>query len=180
MEWILKNLELILWIAGPIAIWINQRAREKRGQEADYDQDGIPEIAPTIAPPADDVAREARARSIQRGLQRQRQQSQTQPNSPPPPPPPAGYRLASPASPSESPAARQKTRSGSRPKPAASTQLTGPPPLPSQSRRTPHRKSINLLPELRNPEAIRKAIVLREILGPPVALRKDTLQSEYP
>lgn len=180
MEWILKNLELILWIAGPIAIWINQRARQKRGQAADYDEDGIPEITPSLAPPADDVAREARARRIQRELMRQLQQNQSQPPSPPPPPTPAGYRLASPAARSENPTARQKIRSGSRPKPAASTQLTSPPPLPSQSRRTASRKPINLLPELRNPEAIRKAIVLREILGPPVALRKDTLQSEYP
>ena len=44
MEWILKNLELILWIAGPIAVWINQRARQKRGQAADYDEDGIPHV----------------------------------------------------------------------------------------------------------------------------------------
>ena len=175
MEWILKNLELILWIAGPIAIWINQRARQKRGQAADYDEDGIPEITPSLTPPADDVAREARARRIQRELMRQLQQNQSQPPSPPPPPTPAGYRLASPAARSENPPARQKIRSGSRPKPAASTQLTSPPPLPSQSRRTVGRKPINLLPELRNPEAIRKAIVLREILGPPVALRKDTL-----
>ena len=108
MEWILKNLELILWIAGPIAVWINQRARQKRGQAADYDEDGIPEIAPSLAPPADDVAREARARRIQRELMRQLQQNQSQTPSPPPPPTPAGYRLASPASPSEIPTARQK------------------------------------------------------------------------
>ena len=89
MEWILKNLELILWIAGPIAVWINQRARQKRGQAADYDEDGIPEIAPSLAPPADDVAREARARRIQRELMRQLQQNQSQTPSPPPPPTPA-------------------------------------------------------------------------------------------
>jgi hypothetical protein len=43
MKWVLEHLQLIIVIAGAIAYWINQRAREKAGQEADYDEDGVPE-----------------------------------------------------------------------------------------------------------------------------------------
>jgi hypothetical protein len=46
MRWIFENLNLIIVIAGAIAWWINQRAREKSGDAADYDDDGIPESRP--------------------------------------------------------------------------------------------------------------------------------------
>lgn len=43
MRWILEHFQLIIVIAGAIAWWLNQRAREKAGQETDYDEDGTPE-----------------------------------------------------------------------------------------------------------------------------------------
>jgi hypothetical protein len=46
MRWILENLNLIIIIAGAVAWWLNQRAREKAGESADYDDDGIPEVKP--------------------------------------------------------------------------------------------------------------------------------------
>ena len=46
MNWVLDHLQIIIVVAGAIAYWINQRAREKAGQEADYDEDGIPENRP--------------------------------------------------------------------------------------------------------------------------------------
>jgi hypothetical protein len=48
MAWVFEHLQLILVIAGVIAYWINQRAREQAGEDADYDGDGTPERrAPT-------------------------------------------------------------------------------------------------------------------------------------
>jgi len=35
----------------------------------------------------------------------------------------------------------------------------------------PPTKSADLLRDLRNPESMRRAMILREVLGPPVALR---------
>lgn len=83
MDWIFDNLQLILVVAGAIAYWLNQRAREKAGQEADYDQDGIPEhrppplerspgreIAGPLARQAGDLDQEERARRIREEIQR--------------------------------------------------------------------------------------------------------------
>ncbi len=46
MHWILDNLQLLIFIAGAVAWWLNQRAREKAGESADYDADGTPEARP--------------------------------------------------------------------------------------------------------------------------------------
>ena len=43
MDWILDNLQIVLAIAGAIAYWLNARNKEKAGEEADYDGDGIPD-----------------------------------------------------------------------------------------------------------------------------------------
>jgi hypothetical protein len=44
MEWVFDNLQLIIVIAGSVAWWLNQRARERAGEKADYDADGKPEV----------------------------------------------------------------------------------------------------------------------------------------
>ncbi len=46
MHWILDNLQLLIFIAGAVAWWLNQRMREKAGERADYDADGTPEARP--------------------------------------------------------------------------------------------------------------------------------------
>lgn len=43
MRWILEHFQLVIVLAGALAWWLNQRKREKAGQSADYDDDGIPE-----------------------------------------------------------------------------------------------------------------------------------------
>lgn len=80
MNWILDHLQIIIVVAGAIAYWINQRAREKAGQEADYDEDGIPEnrrgprgetreLTPQNRQ-GTDVDQEERARRIREEIQR--------------------------------------------------------------------------------------------------------------
>ena len=46
MDWILSHLQLILAIAGAIAYWLNARNKEKSGEPADYDGDGLPDNQP--------------------------------------------------------------------------------------------------------------------------------------
>ncbi len=43
MDWILDHVQFIAIVAGVVAYWINQRRREREGQDADYDGDGIPD-----------------------------------------------------------------------------------------------------------------------------------------
>lgn len=101
MNWVLDHLQIIIVVAGAIAYWINQRNREKAGQEADYDEDGIPENRP--APRAEtrelsprnregtDIDQEERARRIREEIQRKIAERRGQahaPSAPAAPPPP--------------------------------------------------------------------------------------------
>lgn len=102
MNWVLDHLQLIIVIAGAIAYWINQRVREKSGQNADYDEDGIPENRPgqraetrELAPrnrEGTDIDQEERARRIREEIQRKIAERRGQAQSPAPtpaaPPPP--------------------------------------------------------------------------------------------
>lgn len=93
MDWIFDHLQLIIVIAGAIAYWINQRAREKSGQEADYDEDGIPENRPTPLQRAETrdggaFEQEERARRIREEIQRKIAERRGQAVPPPMPAPP--------------------------------------------------------------------------------------------
>jgi len=73
MKWVLDNLQIILVVAGTIAYWLNQRRRDKAGEEADYDGDGIPDNQSPrrkIDPNQPDPEEEARARKIQEEIRR--------------------------------------------------------------------------------------------------------------
>lgn len=60
MRWFLEHIQVVIAVAGIIAWWVNQRRREKEGQSADYDGDGIPERNPGAEPYDDDQARRVR------------------------------------------------------------------------------------------------------------------------
>jgi len=45
VDWIFEHIQFIAIVAGVIAYWVNQRRRAKEGESADYDGDGIPDIA---------------------------------------------------------------------------------------------------------------------------------------
>ena len=73
MDWILDHLQFIIAFAGVVAYWLNQRRREKSGEEADYDGDGIPENRPVrrkLDPNEPDPEEAERARQIQDEIRR--------------------------------------------------------------------------------------------------------------
>ena len=97
MNWIFEHLQIIIVVAGAIAYWINQRAREKAGQEADYDEDGIPdnrqaprvetrEIRP-VARDGVDTEQAERVRRIQEEIRRKIAERRGQAAPPPMPAP---------------------------------------------------------------------------------------------
>ncbi|MBL9205743.1 MAG: hypothetical protein JNN01_11695 [Opitutaceae bacterium] len=73
MDWILDHLQILVFFAGIIAYWINQRRREKAGESADYDGDGIPDT-PTVRrkldPNEPDPEEAERTRKIQEQIRR--------------------------------------------------------------------------------------------------------------
>ncbi len=73
MDWIFDHFQVLIAIAGAIAYWLNQRRRERSGESADYDGDGIPETPPTVRrldPNEPDPAEAERTRQIQEEIRR--------------------------------------------------------------------------------------------------------------
>jgi len=73
MDWIFDNFQILIAVAGGIAYWLNQRRRERAGESADYDGDGIPETPPTVRrldPNEPDPVEVERTRQIQEEIRR--------------------------------------------------------------------------------------------------------------
>ena len=200
MDLILDNLQLLLVIAGSIAYWLNQRKRERGGESADYDEDGIPESRPTVAPNADAMEEEVRTRRIQEEIRRKIQERRGG-GAPVPAPPPLREEAPAYEIPSEPDWREEEVpRSVPQPPPLDDGVLARQRALQEQLEALAERrraalaaarndspvtaaaigasatgmaspKSGALLRDLRNPESVRRAIVLREVLGPPLALR---------
>jgi len=114
VDWILDHLQFIIAFAGVVAYWLNQRRREKAGEEADYDGDGIPENRPVrkkLDPNELDPEEAERARRIQDEIRRKilERRSGNAPIEEPPP-------LMSPARPATRPVWAEPTEA---PRPAA-------------------------------------------------------------
>lgn len=219
MDWIFEHLNVIIVVAGAIAYWINQRAREKAGQEADYDEDGVPENRPgrTREMPAHpargaDFDQEERNRRIREEIQRKiaERRGQGAPSAPPPmppprldpfrpvfreevapPPPPLRPEPAPMPPPMPAPAAAYEDASALERQRRLAEQLQELEEQRREARRQAERArgqlaapalaaasiggapvgSRSVAAELRDPRALRRAFVLREVLAAPVGLR---------
>jgi hypothetical protein len=229
MNWVLDHLQIIIVVAGAIAYWINQRAREKAGQEADYDEDGIPENRPAqrmetqtreLSPQnrsGTDIDQEERARRIREEIQRKIAERRgrapgSAPAAPPPVPRLDPFRpvFQEEARPVPPPIRRADAAPTPPPVPARAPQVINPyddsESLERQRRlaeqleeleaqRAEARRvasqtrgegatvvtvansggavigSRSIGAELRDPRALRRAFVLREVISAPVALR---------
>jgi hypothetical protein len=217
MSWIFEHIQLVVVIGGAIAYWINQRAREKTGQAADYDADGVPERRSTGRQPGEPASvnqvpgattdADERVRRIQEEIRRKIAERRGHAA-----PSPAATTVSTPqplrrvhgeGAPSMPPVIREvvynyddkaalerqrklaEQMEALESKRRAAQRLAQ---LESESGRSavaastayaigrPHvaepggvRES--LASDLRSPQVLRRAMVLREVLGPPVALR---------
>jgi hypothetical protein len=217
MSWIFEHIQLVLVVAGVIAYWLNQRAREKAGQEADYDEAGVPENRPNARRPdvreltpasRDGSSPEAdeRVRQIQEEIRRKIAERRGQVAPPPIPIPEREQPVRQSQPPEREPApapvrererevitayddtaalerqrrlAEQLEELESRRREArmaaqaasagAGSRAEGDFALAKEI--SPGAGSRSLTAELRDPKALRRAMVLREVLGGPVALR---------
>lgn len=199
MEWILDHLQLLILGAGAVAYWLNQRRRERQGQPADYDEDGRPENRPP-APVAEAHHEDAeRTRRIQEEIRRKIMERRGAPSLPPPEVAPRP--VAMPTMPdllevlrprrepeahpvSQEALERQRAlaaqmedlearreatlRQAAQTAAAAQVQTARVAAAAASAKRHEER---DWLATLRNPQSARRAIVLREVLGPPVGLR---------
>lgn len=196
MDWIFDHLQLVIVISGAIAYWLNQRRREKEGQDADYDGDGIPDVRVPRIPQADALEEEERTRRIQEEIRRKimERRGGAAPVPPAVPVPVDTYReqsgwreeaprpLPVPVAPpplDETIMARQRALQEQiealEVRRAATRARAGSPVFPSAPatvRKDARRDELPaLVTALRPPHALRQAVILREVLGPPVSMR---------
>jgi hypothetical protein len=218
VDWIWDNLQLILVVAGSIAVWINQHRREKNGEPADFDEDGIPDNrtpprqdAKTLTPASRDgmdPEQEERVRRIQEEIRRKIAERRGQPAPGPlapqpmfeeprerpmvfreepqvPPPLPTvrevvvtyddGAALERQRRMEEQLAELEKQRREARRAAQAFAESGATRAATSDTQsgaaRTAAVGERSLVQDLRDPRAVRRAMVLREVLGQPVALR---------
>jgi hypothetical protein len=187
MQWIYDNIRLIFIVAGGIAWWLNQRKQAQAGKEA----------PPPAEATFDDPDLAERTRKIREEIQRKIEQrargyANEQPKTPqsvPVAPPPIIREVVVARQPvrasSRSDAQRQaeileqqaalmeKLREAELMKAAAIKRTAFEESTADHAAEARTAVRSNLLSDLSGPAALRRAFILREVLGPPVALRGD-------
>jgi len=198
-------IQILFVVAGVIAYWLNQRAREKAGEEPDYDGDGIPErraqqreIAPTSRD-GTDPAQAERLRRIQDDIRRKIAERRGE--IAPPPMPPEVVIFQEPEQVFRAPVAQPPLRPDAfahedsdslerqrklseqmerleaqrrEARRLAETTFSTQRQTAAAAALSPRAESgrrPSVTAELRDPRALRRALVLREVLNEPVALR---------
>lgn len=200
MDWILDHLQIIIAIAGAIAYWLNARKKEKAGEPADYDGDGKPDTLQqdrrSLREQTDPAQHDDNTRRVQDEIRRliaERNRSEGRPGPVPipveqPTPPPLRRREPEPAAYAEARReeaeresaavlerqrgladqfAELQARRAEATREAKAVWTAKPEPTAVTARGG----DVSLLRELRNARSLRKAVVLREVLGTPVGLR---------
>lgn len=199
MDWILDHLQIIIAVAGAIAYWLNARSKEKAGEEADYDGDGVPDSPlrrkEEPAHPAERIDYDENMRRLREEIQRKIAERQGHPAGQAIPPLP---RAVPPVLPdwqrqqseerraeteresavvlerqralAEQLAELKARRSAASHAANEATWATQPAAVAREVGQQAG-DDIHWLRELRNARSLRKAIVLREVLGTPAGLR---------
>lgn len=201
MDWILDHLQIIIAIAGAIAYWLNARRKEKAGETADYDGDGNPDTLPqdgrSLREQTEPVQHDDNTKRVQDEIRRliaERNRSEGRPVAPAPaeqpaPPPlrrrepelaPYAAEIRREEAERESAAVLERQRGladqfaalqarrAEATRAAKAVWAAAPEPVAAA---TAGGGDVGLLRELRNARSLRKAIMLREVLGAPVGLR---------
>lgn len=216
MDWIFEHIQFIAVVAGVIAYWVNQRRRAKEGESADYDGDGIPDVAErrtSAERKGQDPEQAERERQVREEMRRRIAERRGE-GPPPPlpstsaePSPPAAGPLDAPRPVSQSPieemlrraaealrsreeAARAEAAAAEKAERRRLRQLREQAAALEKERQqelaraaeiaraqAPAVESLrgdaareSLLRDLRGAENLRRAFVLREVMGPPVGL----------
>ncbi|MBK9990603.1 MAG: hypothetical protein IPP19_07715 [Verrucomicrobia bacterium] len=191
MEWIMGHLQLIIVVGGAIAYWLNQRRKAK--EEAEIEQ-SLSEPQPMMQ--MDDDAE--RTRRIQEEIRRkilERVGGSTRPVQTPPPmpetPPPLQREQPQPVVDTYTESTREEEAVAADMAMLERQQVLAEKLRELQAQRREHDRPAevfaektalamsasstavrgSVLADLRNPVSVRRAIVLREVLGTPVGLR---------
>lgn len=183
MDWVFDHLQLIIVIAGSVAWWLNQRRQAQAGDEA-----------PPPETPFDDPELAERTRKIREEIQRKiagrargyPTEQPTRPHDEPAEPPIVREVVMTPAPHRGLPhmevqrqaeileqqaALAEKLQEAALLKAAALKRVEFEAATADQTAVVLTQTRSTVLGDLREPAALRRAFILREVLGPPVALR---------
>ena len=193
MDWVFDHIQLLLVIAGSVAYWLNQRRQVQAGEDAVPPKENTFDD-PELAERTRRIREEIQRKIEQRGHGYATEQP-TRPRSPSPAEPPPLVREVV-VKPQPTPAVLRRVASHVEAQrmaeileqqAALAEQLRQAQEMKAAAvRRTQFETQISsdketiaaavtrgaLGDDLRNPDALRRAFILREILGPPVALRR--------
>ncbi|MCW5548542.1 MAG: hypothetical protein KIT44_06215 [Opitutaceae bacterium] len=182
MRWILDNLQVVIAVAAALAYWLNQRKQESAGEPPEPAEEGRPDDP--FREFGADPAEAERTRRIQEEIRRKIAERAggapvaapaRVPEPPPliqPEPPPARSAALAAASAQEAILQRQRDLEDQLRNAQAIRRATQRKEVIAEaSARKPTAARTALLGDLKGAENLRRAIVLREVLGPPVGLR---------
>lgn len=182
MDWVFDHLQLIIVIAGSVAWWLNQRKQAQAGDEA-------PPPETSFDDPAERT-RKIREEIQRRIAERARGYPTEQPTRPHVEPPVVREVMVTPAPLAarrglshteaqrqaeileEQAALAEKLREAELMKAAAQKRVRFEEATADHSEAALSLSRSTVLDDLREPAALRRAFILREVLGPPVALRR--------
>jgi hypothetical protein len=186
MDWVLEHLRYIFIIGGGIAWWLNQRKQAQAGvgkppeQEATFDDPELAERTRRI--------REEIKRKIEQRARGYAHEQPTLPRGEPEAPPPIIREVAVAKPPvqtsaraetrrqadilEEQAAMMEKLREAEAMKTGAQKRIEFEAATADHSGDARVASRATVLDDLRSPIALRRAFILREVLGPPMALRK--------
>ena len=185
MDWILEHARLLFIIGGGIAWWLNQRKQAQAGEDASPKKDATFDD-PDLAERTRKIREEIQRKIEQRARGYANEQS-TLPRSVPVVPPPVIREVAVVRPPVQS-AARieaqrqaeileqqaalmEKLREAQTMKTGAQKRIEFEAATSDHSGDARVASRVLVLDDLRSPAALRRAFILREVLGPPVCLR---------
>ena len=189
MEWVLKHLQLLIVIGGAIAWWLNQRRAAQAGGEESRPEKTFddPELAERTRKIREEIQRKIEQRA--RGYT-QPQPAAAQPEPPELPPILREIVARLPESPVRSRATvshveaqrqaeilerqaalAEQLRQAQEMKAAAARRVAFEEANADKESAVLGETRTTVLGDLRSPDALRRAFILREVIGPPVALR---------
>jgi len=186
MDWIFDHLQLIFVIGGAIAWWLNQRKQAQAGEEAPPPQPEATFEDPELAERTRKI-REEIQRKIEQRARGYANEQPTLPRSEPVQPPPVIREIVVPRQVvqassrveaqrqaeilEEQAAMMERLREAETMKLAVQKRKEFEAATADHSGEARTATRSTVLDDLRSPAALRRAFILREVLGPPVALR---------
>jgi len=158
MDWILDHLQILIGAAAAVAYWLNQRREAKTGDDQETPEEALHDAPSESRDPSVLIPDDFRRRILEQlGIPQPEIEPVVQSTPPPLPPPPLPVAISDPP--------RVLQEAVPMVKPVAKPIVVRPATSSMSARRNILKRA------LRSPGKIREAILLREILGPPVGLK---------